>query len=426
MALDTVHATTLYTQGLSFRAIAAAMGKNESTIRSYFKRKGMEAHETTNNTAPRVPLDGTDRTVVDTGMACEVTVKIPTLVSTEAEMLRHCNVDLTLWQRDRLEHRCYPIPGPDGKVTQGTYVKATFTRKVTVETPEAIAVMVDAIVAKRGVQPREPFAPAIHTSTGVMQLVCVADVHHGALSWSKSTGAPDYDLHISADLFQRATSYLMASGRGCAKRTIAVLGDYFHFDTLSGTTTGGTMMDRDSRIQRMLGVGADVLCEAIEASSRECLTEVIVVPGNHDSALSWSLQRILQGEFRRSPNVQIDGGFRSRKVQSYGRNMLVYAHGDKNKVRLMANVPTDYPEIWGTSRYREIHLGHLHTEGEDYKGTVSNAGVTARTHRSIKPADQWHADSEFLGSPRGMMALEYHVNGGLLGTRMFDPDLLAP
>jgi hypothetical protein len=153
---------------------------------------------------------------------------------------------------------------------------------------------------------------------------------------------------------------------------------------------------------------------------------VIVVPGNHDSALSWSLQRILQGEFRRSPNVQIDGGFRSRKVQSYGRNMLVYAHGDKNKVRLMANVPTDYPEIWGTSRYREIHLGHLHTEGEEYKGTISNAGITARTHRSIKPADQWHADSEFLGSPRGMMALEYHVNGGLLGTRMFDPDLLAP
>lgn len=83
-------------------------------------------------------------------------------------------------------------------------------------------------------------------------LLPLCDLHFGGKSWHAMTGA-DYDLTIASKLTVETASRLLARSRGCASRTIAIVGDAMHFDTVAGTTTGGTFLDRDSRLPKALG-----------------------------------------------------------------------------------------------------------------------------------------------------------------------------
>lgn len=411
-------ARALRSQGLSLRAIARALEMaDDRNLRKFARAEGWTR-------LPHVP-EGEDRRFARSGDEATAEVRVPRLVRTEAEALEASAVDLTQWEVTALEIRHYPIPMGDGVVTQGTYIKVGCKRRTAPPLPEMVDALVAGALKARGVRPAVPVRAPVNVANGLAQCLVVADPHFGKLCWHKGTGDADYDLDIAERLVLGAATDLMERGGAVEKRYITFLGDVFHFDTLAGTTTGGTAVDRDSRVAKMLQVGADVCASIVRRSALTAPTEVVVVPGNHDEVLSAALQRILVAEFRADPSVTVDDTHTRRKVRLWGRTLLGFNHGDKRKKELAANLAVEHPQLWGMSGYREIHTGHLHSEGERYEGTLTHAGVIVRTHRSIAPPDQWHADEGYIGAARGMSAWVYHRAGGLVGMQMHDPALAA-
>jgi hypothetical protein len=66
------------------------------------------------------------------------------------------------------------------------------------------------------------------------------------------------------------------------------------------------------------------------------------------------------------------------------------------------------PEAWGASIWREMHMGHLHTER-----TVTKNGIVFRRISAITATDAWHAEKGFIGSVRQAQAFIWHKKNGL-------------
>ena len=82
----------------------------------------------------------------------------------------------------------------------------------------------------------------------------------------RTTGGGDYDLGIAERRVKAAAGELLAIGDSYkpSRRTIAFLGDIFHWDNPAGTTTAGTPLERDGRLQKMIEVACESLIGIIE------------------------------------------------------------------------------------------------------------------------------------------------------------------
>lgn len=254
------------------------------------------------------------------------------------------------------------------------------------------------------------------TSGGLWQVLVVSDVHFGSLSWEKTTGHSDYDLDHARTRITDVTERLLDVGDTYAPalRTIAFLGDVFHFDTPAGTTTSGTPMERDGRLQKVLNVAADCLLNIVERSADAVPTEVLTVNGNHDEVLSWAWQRILVERFRDSKRVNVRREFTGRQYLTHGKNLLGFTHGHRAKKKLPQIMALERPKWWSESVYREWHTGHLHHQAaENNKPLDTLDGVIVRTAPTVCPPDDWHSVNGFIGARQACETFLYEPDGGL-------------
>jgi hypothetical protein len=252
---------------------------------------------------------------------------------------------------------------------------------------------------------------------GLWQVLIVSDTHFGAYAWGKTTGAADYDLGIAESRVTAATSRLFDAGDEYqpALRTIAFLGDLFHFDTPAGTTTSGTPLERDGRIQKVINVASDVLLGIVERSAATVPTDVFTVNGNHDEVLTWAFQRILLERYRGVSSVNVRTQFTGRQYAPYGRNLLGFCHGHKAKRKLPQIMALEQSAAWSESVYREWHTGHLHHQAaENNKPLDTLDGVIVRTAPTVVPPDDWHSAGGFIGARQCMETFLYRPEGGLV------------
>lgn len=342
------------------------------------------------------------------------------LVTTIDEAIVAAGVDLSAWDVVSLETRHYPLQATNG-VRQGTYLKLRCEPKDGPSLPAQVHALVDGVLAARQA-PVVPWPAAPPLVNGALGLVVITDPHFGKLAWAGSTGDTNWSLEIAERTVDASVDFLVRRLPPVERIVVALLGDIFHYDTLAGTTTGGTTMDRDSRVAKMLTVGARSVARAIRVAAQRAPVDVIAVPGNHDSVLTLALQRILVAEFRDDGRVRVEDTFTRRKPYVWGRTLLQFDHGDKAKKKLAHLLPQEHPELWGRSVYREIHTGHLHSDAE-LTGTLTEQGVVVRTHPALCPSDQWHFDEGYTGSPRAAQAFVYRKEGGLEAMVRFDPRL---
>lgn len=272
-------------------------------------------------------------------------------------------------------------------------------------------------------------APAIATEpksvSGVWQVVVVADPHFGKYSWHGSTGYQDYDLSIArTHVLQSAMELIDRGDTGYApsRRTIAFLGDVFHYDTPQGTTTGGTPLERDGRMPKMVDVGTDTVMDIITKSAVGAPTDVLFARGNHDEALTTFLQKMIATVYQGSDRITVDGSHTHRKYLFHEGTLLGFTHGDKAKKRLAALMPHEAKRWWADSTYYEWHSGHTHAmKAEWSKPAETIDGVLVRVAPAICPPDDWHADQGFVGALRSMETFFYRPGGGLVGTYLSSP-----
>jgi hypothetical protein len=327
-------------------------------------------------------------------------------IKTVEDLLRHIEADMSKYEVSQSEATKWECGDGEGGTLELHRVFVRLRPKAGPSVQDAVAAMIKA--ASREIR-RPKVARAKKARRGLWSVVVMSDLHFGGRSWRHTTGS-DYDLSIAARLVAETASRLLARSEHAERRSIVLAGDTLHFDTISGTTTGGTYIDRDSRLQKTIEVAVDAIAGVVEMSAETKPTDVLFVPGNHDTAMAWALQKIFCERYRSDGRITVNNQFTSRKYLTHGGNLLGIAHGDKGKKRLPGVMAIEAAEAWARCSHREWHVGHLHHQVAEV-GTID--GVLVRTHPTIIPPDSWHVDMAFIGAERAMQGFVYAYEGGL-------------
>lgn len=259
---------------------------------------------------------------------------------------------------------------------------------------------------------------------GLWQVLVVSDTHFGNYSWKQTTGA-DWDLAIAEQVVGDTGHELLAVGdfHNPTRRTIAFLGDLFHYDRAErAETSSGTLLERDGRLQKMLDVGVTTFLGIVERSAETVPTDVVLVNGNHDETLSWVFHRLLLERYRNDKRITIDAHYTGRKYLSHGRNLLGFAHGHKAKKKLPQLMAIEAASQWAACPYREYHTGHYHSTAAEWSRPIETIdGVLVRTAPSLCVADDWHASLGFLNARQAMETFIYANDGGMIATHVAGP-----
>jgi len=341
-------------------------------------------------------------------------------IKTVEDLLRHIEADLDRYEVAASEATKWEVGTSDGTVTELHRVFVRLKPKAGPSVQECVEAMIAA--AKREI--RRPATRKPSKRSGLWQVLPIGDPHFGKRGWRKTTGDANYDLGIAERRVKEAAGELLSIGDSYkpARRTIAFLGDVFHWDNPAGTTTSGTPLERDGRLQKMIEVACETLIGIIERSAEACLTDVIVVNGNHDETLSWAFQRILAERFRNDRRVEVSLEYTGRQYASHGQNLLGFCHGHKAKKKLPQIMALERPSEWSGSLCREWHTGHYHSQAAEWQRPIETlSGVLVRTCPSVSAADDWHSENGFIGSRQAMETFLYRPEGGLVALHVAEP-----
>jgi len=347
-------------------------------------------------------------------------------IRTVEDLLRHIEADMTRFEVATSEGTSWE--GLTADRDTGEPVVTELHRVHVRLRPKAgpgIAECVEAMIAAATKDLRRP-AIKSHgkPKPGLWQVLVVSDTHFGNYSWNETTGA-DWDLSIAERVVRDAAGELLAVGNTHrpARRTVAFLGDLFHYDRAErAETSSGTLLERDGRLQKMLQVGTETLLGIVEASAETVPTDVLLVHGNHDETLSWAFHRLLLERFRHDKRITVDDRYTGRKYLSHGRNLLGFAHGHKAKKRLPQLMAIEAAQEWAACPYREYHTGHYHSTAAEWSRPIETIdGVLVRTAPSLCVADDWAASMGFLNARQAMETHLYAFDGGLTATHVAGP-----
>jgi hypothetical protein len=337
-------------------------------------------------------------------------------IKTVEDLLAHIEADLEKYEVAASEATKWESAAKDGDGEIAvTELHRVFVRLKPRSGP-SVREVVEAMIAGAVGLKQRPVSRHKKAGGELWQVIVVADTHVGKYAWAKTTGHGDYDLDIADRVIRQTSSELIAVGNEYkpARRSIMFIGDLYHYDSPHGTTTSGTPLERDGRLQKMIEVGSDALLSIVEQSAATAPTDVHVVNGNHDGTLSWAFQRILFERFRRDRRVAVSMKFTGRQYVTHGANLLGIAHGHRAKRKLPQIMALEAAADWSRCPYREYHTGHYHSQAAEWQRPIETIdSVIVRTAPSVAAADDWHAEHGFVGSRRAMETFLYRPDGGL-------------
>jgi len=346
-------------------------------------------------------------------------------IKTVDDLLAHIEADMSRYEVAASEATKWEVGCSDGQGgTTVTELHRVFVRL----RPKAGPNITEAVESMIAAATKDISRPAAKShgkaKPGLWQVLVVSDTHFGNYSWKATTGA-DWDLAIAEQVVRDAGQELLAVGdtHKPTRRTIAFLGDLFHYDRAErAETSSGTLLERDGRLQKMLDVGVATLLGLVERSAETVPTDVVLVHGNHDETLSWVFHRLLLERYRNDKRITIDESYTGRKYLAHGRNLLGFAHGHKAKKKLPQLMAIEAASQWAACPYREYHTGHYHSAAAEWSRPIETIdGVLVRTAPSLCVADDWHASLGFLNARQAMETYLYTVDGGLTATHVAGP-----
>ena len=250
----------------------------------------------------------------------------------------------------------------------------------------------------------------IKNESNKMYEINLADLHLGKLCWNRESGE-NYDYKIAKERFNTIIQAEIGRIRQQPYEKILFVwcNDFFNSDGISNATTGGTAQSVDIRWQKMFLVGCELLVEAIENLSQYAPVETFYIASNHSRQVEFYAINYLYAWFKDNPNVKVDLNCKSRYYVLYGNTLLGFSHSYyEKKNNLHALMSVEVPELWAKSKYREYHLGHIHSEKVEEKGSI-----VFRWLPSVTGTDGWHYDSGFVGAVKRSYSFVWDKEKGL-------------
>lgn len=181
--------------------------------------------------------------------------------------------------------------------------------------------------------------------------------------------------------------------------------DFFHNDSIvNGQTTKGTAIEKVD-MTRAVKEGQSFMYTMIDKAIENANeVKVLYSSGNHDRSISWMFIQVLLERY--GPDV-VDDSLEYRKVVTYGKNAIMLTHGDSKRAtpKNLAHIfPISFSEEFANTNVREVHAGHLHSEGE-----ADIFGVMVRRLSSGGKIDDWSDKEDFIGTHRRFMLFEWDL-----------------
>lgn len=225
---------------------------------------------------------------------------------------------------------------------------------------------------------------------GIMSL---QDIHFG----KEGNNTIDLDFEAAVeDLIQRASM----------SHRIEVLyfvigGDLINMDTFNGTTTSGTLLDNSMKATDAYIQAFDCMHWAIVNLASYCdKLKVVYLPGNHDRLSSFHLAHALSKSID-SLRIDWDIEYAERKAYRWGDNFNAFEHGDVKSKSTPLVYATEFPDIWGKTKFRTLFTGHYHQNRKvEYLSKSEEIGFVHKTLPSLSKTDYYHYHNKYVGNRR--------------------------
>ena len=304
--------------------------------------------------------------------------------------------------------------GPDGEVRQ------TWERQ-SPDSQNLLQVVRDTISSlSEAMERAEPINAPSAVHGDLCNLFTFTDCHLGALAWHREGGA-DWDLKIAEATLIRAMAAMIAQSPVAHMAVINIQGDFLHTDgKLPQTPMNRHVLDADSRYPKIRRAAIRVIREMVRmALERHIQVHLIVAEGNHDIEGSGWLSDCFAVHYENEPRLTVNDSDLPFYVFEWGQTMLGVHHGHmvKNE-QLPLLFASQFPEVWGRTKRREIHCGHRHHRDEkEYNG------VTVVQHPTLAARDAYAARGGWIAD-RAAQAITYHRRFGQVGRVSVCPEML--
>lgn len=248
-----------------------------------------------------------------------------------------------------------------------------------------------------------------YSEDGEIIEIDVADLHVGALCYGKEAGV-DYDLKIAKEYYFTAMNDIVerCKNRKIKKIVLITLGDFIHIDNDMNTTAHGTRQDCDSRISKIVEVAEDMLIDSITMLGNIATVEYIYIRGNHDATSGYILARSVKNAFRNDQNITFDVSPNPIKHRLWGKNLVMWHHGDMPKGNLDDLVQKHAREDFGKSKRAELHTAHLHD-----LITRTKCATVIRTMPTLCESTSWEHQQGYKSPVKEITTFVWNEEKGL-------------
>lgn len=302
----------------------------------------------------------------------------------------------------------------EGKPT-GQWVKSSVSHQALLQ---ALREAVDAL--KEEITPVAPVAGPTFTEAALCNLYTFTDYHLGMLAWHRE-GGDDWDLSIAESNLLGCYAYMIAMSPKASHAVINIQGDFLHTDGKTPVTPAhGHVLDADSRYPKIRRAAIRIIREMVRmALERHDTVHLVIAEGNHDEEGTGWLSDMMAVVYENEPRLTVDDSALPFYCHQWGQVMLGIHHGHKVKNEALPLLfAAQFPEVWGSTKRREIHCGHRHHRDEkEYNG------VTVVQHPTLAARDAYAARGGWIAD-RAAWAITYHRDYGAVGRVMVTPEMV--
>ncbi len=339
-------------------------------------------------------------------------------IKTLDDLIEVCQIDVEVWDVDRYVINKWEVGSQvDGQIIVEPLFQVKAWLKKNQQVSEMNRLRIEMTKELKSFAFKYPLMSYEKFDKGQLLEINIFDLHFGKLCWGLETG-DNYDTKIARKRFLNAISAIISRVEGYdIKRIVFPIGnDFFNSDNSRNTTTNLTPQDEDLRWQKTYKAGRKLLIEGIDMLQTIAPVDVVVVQGNHDFERSFYVGDAMECWYNNNKNVSVNNNANPRKHYKFGECLITYTHGNNEKVSdLPLLVASEVPELWSKTKYREIHVGHLHHKKEiKFLATQENKGITIRYMRSLSGTDAWHNLKGYKGGIQACEAFIWDENEGLI------------
>lgn len=334
-------------------------------------------------------------------------------ILSEQEAIEFFEVDTNKWEVVRLRHNAWDVTNKEG--VKFTNYQTRIDLGLLRPSVERIKEDVLSVIAPIKIDPEPQGAARGEYSVEI----CVFDLHLGKVGFDPDTLALNWSIDQCRQAYKKVFTDLFTHiDAAQIKEFILPVGnDMVNIDSNAATTTKGTPQLSADLFQNLFRYAHQLVSEAIMGLSMIAPVYVYMVPGNHDYNTTFSIGEVLEARFANNARVIIDNRPIKLKTHRTGNVLIGYHHGDTGKKKdYHSLLSLECPIEFGSTRYRYLHLGHLHKNQKDvivhtnYKDEAG--GVEVEVCPSLSPVDEWHYNNLYIGNMRRSKSFIYHPEKG--------------